>query len=217
MLHRLASTAKGSVGRVRSWVLVAAAVLFLFLYLNIAISNKQLPIVDAHRAHRGSGVFWLFGLQQKLRQTDSIEWMVPAGYSLRAAFPGVYGMLALDKLISWNDNLFAATMTMYKRQAQGVCSDLRRTRDACVNATRVFRPPEPEGHAKYDLFQPYVHCPSGQKMMKRVGNSGEGGKWLCDELLQKDTCVIFSLGSNGALALFIIVKRGLYCWMRHGG
>lgn len=123
---------------------------------------------------------------------------MPSGYSFRARFPGVYGMLALDKLISWNDNLFAATMTMYKRQAQSVCSDLRRTRDACVNATKVFRPPEPEGHAKYDLFEPYVHCPSGQKMMKRVGNSGEGGKWLCDELLQKDSCVIFSLGSNGA-------------------
>ncbi|KAI8104004.1 hypothetical protein M9434_002273 [Picochlorum sp. BPE23] len=153
--------------------MVAAAVLFLLLYHNIATADKQLQKVDAHRAYHGSG------------------------YSFRARFPGVYGMLALDKLISWNDNLFAATMTMYKRQAQSVCSDLRRTRDACVNATKVFRPPEPEGHAKYDLFEPYVHCPSGQKMMKRVGNSGEGGKWLCDELLQKDSCVIFSLGSNG--------------------
>ena len=119
------------------------------------------------------------------------------GFTFRARFPGVFGMLALEKLIAWNDDLFRATMTMYKHQAEAVCSNLSKTREACVNATLVRRPPEPVGHKMYDLFQPYIKCPSGNKMMNRVGDTGDGGKWLCDELLQKDECVVFSLGSNG--------------------
>lgn len=59
LLHRLASTVHGSVGRVRSWTMMAAAVLFLLLYHNIATADKQLQKVDAHRAHHGSGMLCL--------------------------------------------------------------------------------------------------------------------------------------------------------------
>lgn len=119
------------------------------------------------------------------------------GFTFRPHFPGVAGMLSMEKLISWNDDLFRSTMTMYKEQARSVCSDLSKTREACVNATENRHPPEPKGFALYDLFNPYVNCPGGKKSMRRVGDTGDGGKWLCNQLLNQDNCVVFSLGSNG--------------------
>ena len=119
------------------------------------------------------------------------------GYTYKAHFPGVFGMVSLEKLINWQDDLFRLTMTMYKRKAMEVCTDLRNTRDACVAAVDARRPPEPVGFELYDLFNPYITCPSGKKLMKRVGDSGDGGKWLCIDMLQEEGCVVFSLGSNG--------------------
>jgi hypothetical protein len=119
------------------------------------------------------------------------------GFTFRPHFPGVPGMLSMEKLISWNDDLFRSTMTMYKQQAQSVCGDLLKTREACVNATENRHPPEPRGFALYDLFNPYINCPGGKKSMRRVGDTGDGGKWLCNQLLETEDCVVFSLGSNG--------------------
>jgi hypothetical protein len=120
-----------------------------------------------------------------------------SGYTYKAHFPGVYGLISLEKLINWNDDLFRGTMTMYKKKAMEVCSDLRTTRDQCVKAVDARRPPEPTGFELYNLFDPYISCPAGKKLMKRIGDSGDGGKWLCVDLLQQRDCVIFSLGSNG--------------------
>lgn len=119
------------------------------------------------------------------------------GYHYKAHFPGVFGLVSLEKLVNWQDDLFRLTMTMYKRKAMEVCGDLSKTRDACVAAVNLRRPPEPTGFELYDLFDAYTTCPSGRKLMKRVGDSGDGGKWLCIDMLQEDDCVVFSLGSNG--------------------
>ena len=157
-------------------------------------------------------------------------------------FGGRYGQNALDKLMEWSDDLFAATMSAYKMEARAICTDLKRTRPQCVEvrahayiylqyilmkygaltcllardcgvmylvhqllsnltlvwqAVKIRRAPEPAGHKRYDLFNPFITCPGGKQNLNRFGDSGDGGKWLCDDLLQKEDCVVFSLGSNG--------------------
>jgi hypothetical protein len=47
-------------------------------------------------------------------------------------FGGRYGQNALDKLMEWSDELFAATMSAYKMEARAICTDLKRTRPQCV-------------------------------------------------------------------------------------
>lgn len=133
------------------------------------------------------------------------------GLTFRPHFPGVPGILSMDKLVSWNDDLFRSTMTMYKQQARAVCEDLSKTREACVNATENRHPPEPQGFALYDLFNPYVTCPGGKKSMRRVGDTGDGGKWLCNQLLETDDCVVFSLGSNGQYDFERALLKGTTC------
>lgn len=44
-------------------------------------------------------------------------------------FAGEYGEKALVRLEKWLDDLFAATMTMYKGEAQRVCKDRNMTVD----------------------------------------------------------------------------------------
>jgi hypothetical protein len=66
-----------------------------------------------------------------------------------------------------------------------------------LQAVRARRAPEPVGHKRYDLFNPFITCPGGKQNLNRIGDSGDGGKWLCDDLLQREDCVVFSLGSNG--------------------
>eukprot|EP00890_Picochlorum_soloecismus_P003932 jgi/Picsp_1/453/NSC_00451-R1_protein len=112
-------------------------------------------------------------------------------------FGGRYGQNALDKLMEWSDELFAATMSAYMTEARAICTDLKRTRPQCVEAVRARRAPEPAGHRRYDLFNPFITCPGGKQDLNRIGDSGDGGKWLCDDLLQREDCVVFSLGSNG--------------------
>jgi len=69
-----------------------------------------------------------------------------------------------------------------------------------MQAKKRNRPPEPHGHARYNLFSPYMTCPAGKDGLNRIGNDGEGGKMICTELLMgKEDCVVFSLGSNGEL------------------
>ena len=46
------------------------------------------------------------------------------------------------------------------------------------------------------MFNPYLTCPGGKRSMTRLGSAGDGGKWICGELLEEG-CVVFSLGSNG--------------------
>lgn len=74
-----------------------------------------------------------------------------------------------------------------------------------MQARGSHRPPEPHGHARYNLFSPYMTCPTGKDGLNRIGNDGEGGKMICTELLKGEDCVVFSLGSNGALFFFLIV------------
>lgn len=78
------------------------------------------------------------------------------------------------------------------------------------------------GFELYDLFNAYITCPAGKKLMKRIGDAGDGGKWVgadelmisasagarshshshsryarslqvCIDILQEQNCVIFSL------------------------
>ncbi|KAL4424082.1 hypothetical protein ABPG75_001383 [Micractinium tetrahymenae] len=56
---------------------------------------------------------------------------------------------------------------------------------------------EPQGHARYQLFDPVLGCPRGQGLM-RLGSDGDGGKLLCPmEELRSKQCLVLSIGSNG--------------------
>ncbi|WPT12164.1 hypothetical protein PSENEW3n2_00003822 [Picochlorum sp. SENEW3] len=119
--------------------------------------------------------------------------LIPSNLAYRPHFPGRQGRAALDKLIRWNDELFMSTMTVYKQKAQDLC---RNDTAECSVAASKRRPPEPLGFKKYDLFNPYIECPDGSAL-QRVGDDGDGGKWICTEIVKKKDCVVFSLGSNG--------------------
>jgi hypothetical protein len=167
------------------WLLVALLVLALLLVTRQRYTQQTTDItMDTGHSTRN-------------RLSDTASGSIVSGYTYKAHFPGVFGLVSLEKLINWNDDLFRATMNMYKKKAMEVCSDLRTTRDQCVAAVDARRPPEPTGFELYNLFSPYITCPAGKKLMKRIGDAGDGGKWLCVDLLQEKDCVIFSLGSNG--------------------
>lgn len=54
------------------------------------------------------------------------------------------------------------------------------------------------GHARFDLFNPFVTCPPGM-VLRRVGGKGgntDGGKWLCGFQALRAPCTVLSLGSN---------------------
>ncbi len=135
-----------------------------------------------------SYVLWSGG-STKIHQDIKID----VGSPYRPHFPGSEGRAALDKLTKWNDELFMTTMTMYKNKSRDLCTT---DKVGCEVAAENRRPPEPLGHAKYDIFNPYIGCPNGQHL-KRVGDAEEGGKWICTDLLKKKDCVVFSLGSLG--------------------
>ncbi|TPX64616.1 hypothetical protein SpCBS45565_g05743 [Spizellomyces sp. 'palustris'] len=63
-------------------------------------------------------------------------------------------------------------------------------------AVKRFQDQKP-GYSVLDLLPVTYQCDANQ--LKRVGEDGDGGKWMCTELLDigKDDCHIFSLGSNG--------------------
>lgn len=50
------------------------------------------------------------------------------------------------------------------------------------------------GHARYSLFEPFVHCPPNTALT-RLGD-GDGGKWACMPFAEGNDCVVYSLGSN---------------------
>lgn len=79
---------------------------------------------------------------------------------------------------NWRSSLFLRAMTL-----------LRDTDGKALKQT------QPEGHARFSLFDPFVSCPDNQKVA-RYGGSGDGGKLLCPSLLQQTNCVVYSLGSN---------------------
>ncbi len=60
----------------------------------------------------------------------------------------------------------------------------------------ITRPIEPAGHARFNIFQPFVTCPPSADF-KRIGDAGDGGKWLCLPRQLKAPCLVISLGSNG--------------------
>ena len=119
--------------------------------------------------------------------------LAPLTMGYRPHFPGSLGKAALDKLTKWNDELFMSTMTMYKLKAQNLCMN---DKEGCEAATNNRRPPEPSAFEMYDLFNPYIDCPDGHAL-ERVGDEEDGGKWLCTNMMRKNDCIVFSLGSNG--------------------
>ena len=53
------------------------------------------------------------------------------------------------------------------------------------------------GFELYDLFNAYITCPAGKKLMKRIGDAGDGGKWVgADELISASTGARSSLSHS---------------------
>ena len=76
----------------------------------------------------------------KTNAFDLLNWEnAGRGYIYATRFGGRYGQNALDKLMEWSDELFAATMSAYKMEARAICTDLKRTRPQCVEV-RAFAP-----------------------------------------------------------------------------
>ena len=136
-------------------------------------------------------IIWILNSKNfhQISRTD----LISSSLMYRPHFLGSQGLADLDKLIKWNDELFMSTMTTYKLKARDLCLT---DRTGCSVATNKKRPPEPMGFEKYDMFNPYVGCPHGHSL-QRVGDQKDGGKWLCTDIMKKDDCVVFSLGSDG--------------------
>jgi hypothetical protein len=51
----------------------------------------------------------------------------------------------------------------------------------------------------YESLEPYLPCPGPHAKVKRFGGDGDGGKLLCPvpHLMQSQSCVVVSMGSNG--------------------
>ena len=82
------------------------------------------------------------------------------------------------KVSEWQSTLFTRTMSLYR--------GVEHAAGAVV---------EPMGGRRFDLFTPFIKCPDGQPPV-RFGDSGDGGKLLCADMLASPDCVVFSLGSN---------------------
>lgn len=68
----------------------------------------------------------MFGMMVHGRELSMVLGCVSEGnrnvyHRFQPRFAGEYGKSALIRLEQWMDDLFAATMTMYKREAQKVC------------------------------------------------------------------------------------------------
>ena len=59
----------------------------------------------------------------------------------------------------------------------------------------------------FDNWSPNFHCSNAQ----RVGNMGEGGKWVCDlsRLKSRHDCLIYSVGSLGEYSFEIEMKKAM--------
>lgn len=67
-------------------------------------------------------------------------------------------------------------------------------RDSLMELTFVNADDSPLG--RYKQFEAFIGCPSGEPV-RRVGSTGDGGKWVCDLEMLQAPCLIYSLGSNG--------------------
>ena len=58
-----------------------------------------------------------------------------------------------------------------------------------------------------DNWTPNFHCSNA----RRIGSTGEGGKWVCDpyQLKSRDDCLVYSAGSNGEFSFEIGMKRAM--------
>ena len=69
---------------------------------------------------------------------------------------------------------------------------------------------EPASFHRFDLFNPIIDCPTGKLL--RIGASGEGGKWLCLEELQRHSeCIVYSVGSFGNFDFEEAILRETNC------
>ena len=62
----------------------------------------------------------------------------------------------------------------------------------------------------WDLYPANFNCPG---IRSRLGNVGDGGKWVCDVdgLLQHPGCVVYSLGSNGDVTFEADLLNHTHC------
>jgi Methyltransferase domain len=89
---------------------------------------------------------------------------------------------ASTNLSSWRENLFTNTIALQS-----------------ATERRAMKRVQPQGHSRFNLFNPIVQCPKGEPLQLFGGAEGaDGAKYLCPSLLTdyKSTCVIYSLGSN---------------------
>eukprot|EP00245_Coleochaete_scutata_P013320 TRINITY_DN5385_c0_g1_i1.p1 TRINITY_DN5385_c0_g1~~TRINITY_DN5385_c0_g1_i1.p1 ORF type:complete len:321 (+),score=50.93 TRINITY_DN5385_c0_g1_i1:269-1231(+) len=102
---------------------------------------------------------------------------------------------AAKALFKWQASLIERTAAIYNREARAKYTEPRngaKWGDDNGNALTV----DPEGHARFNLFDAFVDCPDGM-VLERVGPAGEGGKMICSIDQLQPPCVVYSLGSLG--------------------
>jgi hypothetical protein len=83
-----------------------------------------------------------------------------------------------ERLDEWTSELFLRTMTSYHQTEREFASAV-----------------EPSGSSRFDLFSPFLKCPNGQPPT-RFGQTGDGGKLICADMLEAPDCAVYSLGSR---------------------
>lgn len=96
---------------------------------------------------------------------------------------------AATNLSKWRFSLMESTFRAYNNHSMQLSQQLE-------SGERFVHPIEPGGHARFRVFEPFVVCPPGSDLT-RIGDDGDGGKWLCASRHLKAPCLIISLGSNG--------------------
>jgi hypothetical protein len=93
-------------------------------------------------------------------------------------------------------NLSQWRYTLMERTFQAYNEHSIQQRDKLQSHERFTHPVEPPGHARFGIFQPFISCPPSSDL-RRIGDDGDGGKWLCLPKHLKAPCLIISLCSNG--------------------
>ena len=89
---------------------------------------------------------------------------------------------ASSNLSSWREQLFLETIKLQSATERSVMSR-----------------GQPQGHSRFDLFNPVVHCLQGELLEVFGGgqDDADGEKYLCPSLLTRSrNCVVYSLGSK---------------------